>query len=67
MASLGNEANKRVSSLDMLQEAILKCKDHNNEDEGYIELMGDAKREPFKGGKKNPKPLKNKTPSNLPT
>jgi len=29
--------------------------------------MGDAKREPSKGGKKNPKPLKNKTPSNLPT
>jgi len=29
--------------------------------------MGDAKRKPFKGGKKNPKPLKIQTLSNLPT
>jgi len=46
----------------------LKCKGHNNEDKGYLEPTGDAKKEPFTKKKKRlrPKPLGSKSPSNLP-
>jgi hypothetical protein len=43
----------------------LKCKEQNNEDKGYLKLMGDTKREPFE--KKTLKPLGSKTQSQPPT
>jgi len=46
----------------------LKCKGHNNEDKGYLEPTGDAKKEPFTKKKKKlrPKPLGSKSPRNHP-
>jgi hypothetical protein len=51
LASLGNEASRKVSTPDMLRK-VVKMKYQNNEDKEYLESMGDAKKEPFKKGKK---------------
>ncbi len=57
----------KVSTLHMhALRGHLKCKYQNNENEEYLELMGDAKNEPFKKGEKKkatPKTLRSKSPS----
>jgi hypothetical protein len=47
MASLGNEVNKRVKTLDM-PFCHLNYKGYNNEDKGYFKLTKDIKKKLLK-------------------